>query len=77
MTSCSPGGQERDLKRLAGWSSDVILEGYGSSAADVRAREAIKRMRRDRVWPKGHCEIMAHTAASTVETSPQLWVFDE
>jgi integrase len=43
------GGHERDLKRLAGWSSDVMLERYGSSAADVRAREAIKRMRRDRV----------------------------
>ena len=44
------GGQERDLKRLAGWSSDVMLERYGSSAADVRAREATRRMRRgDRV----------------------------
>ncbi len=44
------GGQERDLKRLAGWSSDVMLERYGASAADVRAREAAKRLRRgDRV----------------------------
>jgi integrase len=43
------GGQERDLKRLAGWSSDVMLERCGSSPADVRAREAVKRMRRDRV----------------------------
>ena len=44
------GGQERDLKRLAGWSSDVMLERYGSSAADMRAREAVKRMRRgDRI----------------------------
>jgi site-specific recombinase XerD len=44
------GGQERDLKRLAGWSSDVMLERYGASAADVRAREATKRLRRgDRV----------------------------
>ncbi len=44
------GGQERDLKRLAGWSSDVMLERYGSSAADMRAREASKRMNRgDRV----------------------------
>lgn len=32
------GGQERDLKRLAGWSSDVMLERYGASAADARAR---------------------------------------
>lgn len=44
------GGQERDLKRLAGWTSDVMLERYGASAADVRAREAAKRLRRgDRV----------------------------
>ncbi len=44
------GGQERDLKRLAGWSSDVMLERYGASAADVRAREAAKRLRRgDRI----------------------------
>jgi len=44
------GGQERDLKRLAGWSSDVMLERYGASAADVRAREAARRLRRgDRV----------------------------
>lgn len=44
------GGQERDLKRLAGWSSDVMLERYGASAADARAREAVRRMGRgDRV----------------------------
>lgn len=44
------GGQERDLKRLAGWTSDVMLERYGSSAADMRARQATQRLRRgDRV----------------------------
>ncbi len=44
------GGQERDLKRLAGWSSDAMLERYGASAADVRAREAARRLARgDRV----------------------------
>ncbi len=44
------GGQERDLKRLAGWSSDVMLERYGASAADARAKAAAKRMSRgDRV----------------------------
>lgn len=44
------GGQERDLKRLAGWSSDVMLERYGASAADARAKAAAKRMKRgDRV----------------------------
>lgn len=44
------GGQERDLKRLAGWSSDVMLERYGASAADQRAKAAAQRMKRgDRV----------------------------
>ena len=44
------GGQERDLKRLAGWSSDAMLERYGASAADVRAEQASKRLcRGDRV----------------------------
>lgn len=44
------GGQERDLKRLAGWSSDAMLERYGASAADARARAAAQRMRRgDRI----------------------------
>jgi len=44
------GGQERDLKRLAGWSSDVMLERYGASAADSRAKAAAQRMKRgDRV----------------------------
>lgn len=44
------GGQERDLKRLAGWSSDVMLERYGASAADERAAAAARRMKRgDRV----------------------------
>lgn len=44
------GGQERDLKRLAGWSSDVMLERYGASAADARARAAVQRLKRgDRV----------------------------
>ena len=40
------GGQERDLKRLAGWTSDVVLERYGASAADVRAKAAAQRMAR-------------------------------
>lgn len=44
------GGQERDLKRLAGWSSDTMLERYGASAADARAKAATQRMKRgDRV----------------------------
>jgi site-specific recombinase XerD len=44
------GGGERDLKRLAGWTSDVMLERYGASAADARAKAAAQRMKRgDRV----------------------------
>ncbi|WP_380166621.1 tyrosine-type recombinase/integrase [Jannaschia sp. R86511] len=44
------GGQERDLKRLAGWTSDVMLERYGASAADARAAQAARRLKRgDRV----------------------------
>jgi len=44
------GGQERDLKRLAGWSSDIMLERYGASAADARAKAAARRLKRgDRV----------------------------
>lgn len=44
------GGQGQDLKRLAGWSSDVMLERYGASGADVRAKAAAERLRRgDRV----------------------------
>ena len=44
------GGQERDLKRLAGWSSDSMLERYGASAADARAKAAAQRLKRgDRV----------------------------
>lgn len=40
------GGQERDLKRLMGWRSDAMLERYGASAADHRAREAARRLNR-------------------------------
>lgn len=44
------GGQQGDLKQLAGWTSDVMLARYGASAADVRAMEAARRMRRgDRI----------------------------
>ncbi|MGE5697217.1 MAG: tyrosine-type recombinase/integrase [Candidatus Sericytochromatia bacterium] len=44
------GGQERDLMRLLGWRSEAMLSRYGASAADHRAREAARRLRRgDRV----------------------------
>lgn len=39
------GGQERDLMRLMGWSSDAMLDRYGSAAATERAIAAAKRMR--------------------------------
>jgi integrase len=40
------GGQERDLMRLAGWSSDAMLAVYGRATADQRALDAHRRMKR-------------------------------
>jgi hypothetical protein len=37
------GGGETDLMRLAGWKSRLMLQRYGASAADARAREAHRR----------------------------------
>jgi site-specific recombinase XerD len=44
------GGQERDLMRLLGWRSEAMLSRYGASAADHRAMQAAKRLKRgDRI----------------------------
>lgn len=37
------GGNEGDLQRIAGWSSPQMLQRYGKSAADQRAREAYRK----------------------------------
>ena len=39
----SAGGNEGDLQRIAGWASPQMLQRYGRSAADQRARDAYRR----------------------------------
>lgn len=39
----SAGGNEGDLQRIAGWSSSQMIQRYGRSAADQRARENYRK----------------------------------
>jgi integrase/recombinase XerC len=43
-TWLNEGGNESDLMRITGWKSRAMVNRYGASAADQRARESHRRM---------------------------------